>query len=231
MDSLGTERCWAEIDRNALRHNAWVARERLGEGTELLAVVKANAYGHGMIEVAQALRDEAQLFGVANLHEAHELRSSGIAQPILLLGPALPEERAAIVREGFIASVSSLAEAREFAGSEAGINFAIDTGMGRMGCWHEEALLELEKVAAIPDLKLHSLSTHLPVADEDAAFTEEELQSFQQLVRDIRKKVHGRYKVHALLSAGILGFAPHRFEIARAGLMLYLTNKGVCSRS
>lgn len=221
MESLGAERCWAEIDRRALRHNARVARERLGEGTELLAVVKANAYGHGMIEAAQALREEAQLFGVANLREAHQLRSSGIEQPILLLGPALPEERAAIVREGFIPSVSSLAEAREFAGGAAGINFAIDTGMGRMGCWHEEAVAELEKIAALPGLKLHSVSTHLPAADEDAAFTEQEITSFQELVRQVRLRIPGRYKSHVLLSAGILGFARHRFEIARAGLMLY----------
>ena len=221
MDSLGTERCWAEIERSALQHNARVARERLGEGGELLAVVKANAYGHGMIEVAAALQHEAQLFGVANLHEAQALRASGRTQPILLLGPALPEERAAIVREGFIPSVSSLAEARAFAGDGAGINFTIDTGMGRMGCWHEEALAELEQIAAVPGLKLHSVSTHLPAADEDPAFTEAELTGFGELVRQMRSRNVGSYKTHALLSAGLLGFSRHRFEIARAGLMLY----------
>lgn len=221
MDSLGAERCWAEIDRGALRHNAQVARKRLGEGAELLAVVKANAYGHGMVEIAQALRDDADLFGVANLHEAHELRLSGIQHPVLILGPALPEEREAIVRDGFIPAVSSFEEAREFSGAAAGINFTIDTGMGRMGRWHEEALAELLEIAAISNLKVHSISTHLPVADEDAIFTEEELGLFARLVRQMRAQVPGDYKVHVLLSAGILGFAQHRFEIARAGLMLY----------
>lgn len=219
MDSLGQERCWAEIDLAALRANARLARER--SGAELLAVVKANAYGHGMVEVAQALREEAQLFGVANLHEAHTLRLSGVAQPILILGPALPEERAAIRTEGFVPAVSTFAEAREFAGGAAGINFTIDTGMGRMGCWHAEALAELEKIAAFPDLKLHSISTHLPAADEDAAFTEEELAAFAELVRQMRARVPGPYKVHVLLSAGILGFARHRYDIVRAGLLLY----------
>ncbi len=221
MESLGAERCWAEIDRAALRRNARVARERLGPGTELLAVVKANAYGHGMVEVAQALRDEAQLFGVANLHEAHELRDSGLAHPILILGPALPGEHVVIAREGFIPAVSNLAEARDFVGSSAGINFTIDTGMGRMGCWHEDALAELEQIAAVPNLKLHSISTHLPAADEDATFTEEQLASFSTLVAQIRARIPGDYKVHVLLSAGILAFARHRFDIARAGLMLY----------
>lgn len=218
MDSLGTERCWAEIDLAAVRHNAQVARERLGPETQLLAVVKANGYGHGMIEIARALRDEAALFGVANLHEAKELRESGIAQPILILGPSLPGERGAINGAGFIPSVSSADEAKAFAENPTGINFAIDTGMGRMGCWQDDAMTELER---IPPAQLHSVSTHLPVADEDEAFTEEELTHFERLVRRMRGRVPGSYKVHVLLSAGILGFARHRFEIARAGLMLY----------
>lgn len=221
MESLGKERCWAEIEGAALLHNARVARARVGAPTELLAVVKANGYGHGMIEVARAVRTEADLFGVANLHEAETLRGSGIAQPILILGPALPEERPAINAAGFIATVSSATEARAFTGNSTGINFAIDTGMGRMGCWQDEAIAELEKIVAIPGLKLHSVSTHLPVADEDEAFTEAELIRFAELVRQMRRRVDGAYKVHVLLSAGILGFAQHHFEIVRAGLMLY----------
>jgi alanine racemase len=221
MSSLGTDRCWAEVDRSAILHNARVARERMGSATTLLAVAKANAYGHGMVEVAQTLRDEAGLFGVANVHEAQELRASGLEHPVIILGPALPEERAAINQHGFIPSVSSLEEARNFAGNSAGINFAIDTGMGRMGCWHEQAIAELERIARLPDLKLHSISTHLPSADEDPAFTEHQLIEFELLVRQMRARVLGKYQVHALLSAGLLGFANHCFDIVRAGLMLY----------
>ncbi len=220
MDSLGAERCWAEIDLGAVRHNAQVARERIGPQCELLAVVKANGYGHGMVEIARALEQEASLFGVANLHEASALRASGVAQPIVLLGPALPNERAEIRRAGFIASISNFDEAEAF-GPGTQLNFAIDTGMGRMGCWQDDAIAELEKIAALPGLTLHSVSTHLPVADEDEAFTESELAHFEDLVRQMRARVPGAYKVHVLLSAGILGFARHRFDIARAGLMLY----------
>ncbi len=221
MKRSGAERCWVEVDRAALRHNAQVARERIGPQTQLLAVVKANAYGHGMVEVAAALRADAQVFGVANLSEALELRASGIAHPILLLGPALPEEQPAITENAFIPTVSSVTEARGFAGHAAGINFAIDTGMGRMGCWQDEAIAELEKIVQIPDLHVHSVSTHLPVADEDPAFTEEELAQFETIVRQMRERVPGSYKVHALLSAGILGYTTHRFDGVRAGLMLY----------
>ena len=221
MNSSGTDRCWAEVDRAALRHNARVARERVGPEVALLAVVKANGYGHGMVEVASALRDEAQIFGVANLREAEELRASGLPHSILILGPSLPEERAAIREHRFIPSVSSFEEARAFAGNRTGINFAIDTGMGRMGCWQDDAIAELEKFSQVPGLIIHSVSTHLPVADEDAAFTEIQLAHFDQLVRQIRVGVPGSFKVHVLLSAGILGAAKHRFDIVRAGLMLY----------
>src|SRR5256712_3765287 len=105
-------RCWAEIDRSALRHNAKVVRERIGSA-EMLAVVKANAYGHGLLGVAEALADQAQLFGVANLEEALALRQR-FRQPIIILGPSLPEERSTVVERGFIPTISTFKEAREF---------------------------------------------------------------------------------------------------------------------
>jgi alanine racemase len=218
-------RCWVEIDSGALRHNAEVARERVGGKVNLLAVVKANGYGHGMVQVARALKNDVQLFGVANLQEALELRECGLAHPILILGPALPEERAAIIQHQFIASVSSLDEAQAFdrltRANSATINFVIDTGMGRMGTWEDDAISELEKVSMLPNVAIHSISTHLPVADEDENFTRMELSRFRQLVRQIRSRVRANYAVHVLLSAGILAFPGESFDIVRAGLMLY----------
>src|ERR671931_926973 len=127
-----TYRCWAEIDRAALRHNANVVRDRIGSA-EMLAVVKANAYGHGLIGVAQALANDAQLFGVANLEEALTLRAS-LPHPIIILGPAVPEERSTIVERGFIPTLSSFEEAEAFARiGKVAVNFKIDSGMGRMG--------------------------------------------------------------------------------------------------
>ncbi len=90
-----------------------------------------------------------------------------------------------------------------------------------MGCWQDDAVAELEKISRIPELKLHSVSTHLPVADEDAAFTKEELVRFEDIVRQMRARVPGPYRVHVLLSAGILCFSEHKFDLVRAGLMLY----------
>jgi alanine racemase len=221
---MSSHRCWAEIDTAALRHNAQVARAHGGPGVSLLAVIKANAYGHGLAAVAKALAQDVQLFGVANVDEAVEARSV-VLHPIIVLGPALPAERAEIVRRGFIASVSSSAEAQEFdrlAGDAVvHLNCKIDTGMGRMGIAESDALSELRAIAALPKVEIHSVSTHLPSADEDADYTRAQLVRFTELVTTIRKAVPGNYQVHALPSAGVLEFADARFEIMRAGLMLY----------
>jgi len=224
MNSETTCRCWAEIDRSALRHNAGVVREKLGPGVQLLAVVKANAYGHGMVGVAEALAKEAQVFGVANLAEATTLRRE-VGHPIIILGPALPEERVSIVEGRFIPSVSTFEEAAEFdrAAKESPvlINFVIDTGMGRMGVPQVEAIALFRKIVMLPNIKVHSLSTHLPVSNEDADFTHAELAEFAELVKKLRAEFPGDYKAHALPSAGVLAFADPPFDIVRAGIMLY----------
>jgi alanine racemase len=221
---MKSHRCWAEIDRAALRHNASVARGLLGPNVALLAVIKANAYGHGLAAVAHALADDADLFGVANVLEATEARKA-VLHPVLILGPALPEERAEIVARGFIPSVSDYEEALEFsrvAGNSAvALNFKIDTGMGRMGSAEESAIRKLKAIAALPNVSIHSVSTHLPSADEDSEFTTMQLARFKELLARLRVEVPGVYKIHALPSAGVISFNDSAFDIVRAGLMLY----------
>ena len=214
-----THRCWAEIDRKALRHNAAVTRERIGQA-EMLAVVKANAYGHGMVEFAQTLAKEAQLFGVANLEEATTLREA-LPHPIMILGPALSAEIPAIVQRGFIPTISSFEEAQAFdrAGPVA-LNFKVDTGMGRMGVVETQALDLFKKVSALPNLKVHSVSTHMPVSNEDAEYTRDELMRFRKIMEQLRAEVPGDYKAHVLQSAGTLAFNEPTFDIVRAGIML-----------
>lgn len=216
-------RCWVEIDRAALQDNARLVRERIG-GAELLAVVKANAYGHGMIDVAQALKGEAQLFGVSNLEEAIALRQA-LAHPIIILGPALPGEREGIVAAGFIPSVSTLAEAREFdrlaKDRSVSICFVVDTGMGRMGTPEMSAVEVFSQVAQLPKVRIHSVATHLPVSDEDERYTRGQLSGFSKTVEQLRQHVPGDYKVHALPSAGVLAFSDASFDFVRAGIMLY----------
>jgi len=213
-------RCWAEIDRSALRHNAKVVRERIGSA-EMLAVVKANAYGHGLIGCAETLADDAHLFGVANLEEALALRES-LTHPIMILGPAIPDERSEIVERGFIPTVSTLEEAAAFSRiGRVAINFKVDTGMGRMGAVENEAVGIFKRVAAVPKIDIHSISTHMPVSDVDADYTRDELVRFRKIVEQLRVAVPGNYKAHVLQSAGTLAFNNLTFEIVRAGIMLY----------
>ena len=216
-------RCWAEIDLSALRDNVKVVRDRIG-AAELLAVVKANAYGHGLVDVAKALANDAQLFGVANLEEAIRLRAA-LPHPIMILGPALPEETSTIAERGFIPTISTFEEAEEFGrvarDGAIPINFKIDTGMGRMGVPEGDALSVFKKVSGLPNIKIHSISTHLPVSNEDAAYTRDQLQRFGKIVRQLRATVPGDFKAHVLQSAGTLAFNDPPFDIVRAGIMLY----------
>jgi alanine racemase len=216
-----TYRCWAEIDRSALRHNAGVVRQRIG-GAQMLALVKANAYGHGLVGVAETLANEVQLFGVANLEEALTLRKAGLRHPVIILGPSLPGERETIVQDKFIPTISMIEEAEAFARiGPVSINFKVDTGMGRMGVPEPQWFSSFKAVSALPNLRIHSVSTHMPVSNEDAGYTREQLVRFSDVVQKFRSEVPGDYKAHVLQSAGTLAFNETPHEIVRAGVMLY----------
>ena len=225
MSTTDADRCWAEISVAALRHNAATARKLVGADAALLAVIKANGYGHGLAAVAQTLADDAQLFGVANLKEALEARAV-VSQPVLIMGPALPAERAEIVQHGFIPAISSTEEALAFSrarssGAAVQLNCKIDTGMGRMGILESDAVTAIETIAAMPNVAIHSVSTHLPSPDDDEAYTREQLSRFAALLARIRSEVPGAYRIHALPSAGVISFRESAYSFVRAGLMLY----------
>jgi alanine racemase len=140
---------------------------------------------------------------------------------VLLLGPCLPAERAAAVEADFVVTVSSAAEAEAYAAiGPCRINFKIDTGMGRIGCWHEEAVCNLERIRKLPNITVHSLSTHLPSADEDAHFTKHQLDLFASLQNQVHQ-IFPSAKIHTRNSAGIFGFPSRPGEVVRAGLALY----------
>jgi alanine racemase len=209
-------RTWAEIDLSAIRHNLSVVREKIGPRPGIIAVVKANAYGHGSVKVAAAIAGMVELFGVANVEEGGELID--LHRDILLLSPSAPGERREVVERRCIATVSSAAEAADFAGGR--VNFKVDTGMGRIGCWEENALEELSAMLRLRNVEVHSVSTHLPVPDEDASYTLAQLNRFADMAKRFRE-LAPLAKIHALNSAGILGFPSHAQDLVRPGLMLY----------
>ena len=214
----------AEIDHEALRHNAQVVRESVGDESGLIAVVKADGYGHGGPEVAQTLAPFAAQFGVATLDEARAVRAAVPEKEILLLSPCVPAEREAAVREGFIPVVSSTAEAKAYArladGKPVRIHLCIDTGMGRIGVWQEDAVSTAQEIAALDQIEVESVSTHLPVADSDPDFTAAELAAWDELVAQLRPILPGA-KFHALNSAASLERPQHATDRVRPGLALY----------
>jgi len=214
----------AEIDHGALRHNAAAMRKAVGAHTGLIAVVKADGYGHGAPEVAHTLSPFTEQFGVATLGEARAVRAAVPDKDILILSPCLPDERRTVVDEGFIPVVSSTAEARAYAqlaeSASVRIHLSIDTGMGRIGVWQDDAVKTVHDIAAIGGLDLESISTHLPVADSDPDFTAEELAAWDRLVAQLRRMVPGT-KFHALNSAASLSAPRPAADRIRPGLALY----------
>src|SRR4029077_11726008 len=142
--------------------------------------------------------------------------------PVIILGPSLSEEMPTIVERGFIPTISTFADAQSCDRiGKAQINFKVDTGMGRMGAVESEAVESFKRVAALPKIDVHSISTHMPVSDVDAEYTKDQLVRFRKVVQEIRAAVPGTYKAHVLQSAGTLGFSETVDEIVRAGIVLY----------
>ena len=218
------KRSWVEIDHDSLRHNLKVVRKLAGSA-EIMAVVKANGYGHGLNEVAGTLNEGVKVFAVASLGEALQLRETEKSKPILLLSAALPSEYSVIARHGFIPTISSLEEARLFAKSvpknspHPEIHFKVDTGMGRLGALPSDACKIVEGIIRLP-LRFHSISTHLPSADSDRRFTISQLRRFEDIAARLHRLVPGA-PVHALNSAATILHPTHARDFVRIGLLLY----------
>jgi alanine racemase len=143
-----------------------------------MAVVKANAYGHGLVPMSRELElIGTDWLGVANVVEGAILRDAGVRVPILLLSATLPEEMGEAVRNKLTLTLSSYEEARRLDRTaqalrkKAYAHFKIDTGMGRLGCWHSRARVELARVRRLPNIKITGLCTHFTSADDNAGLT------------------------------------------------------------
>lgn len=218
-------RCWAEIDLAALRHNVTAIRKCLHPSANLMAIVKANAYGHGALPVSRELDPLMKAFGVANVTEALQIAQIVDPAKIFILGTALPEERREIVRNRFVPVISSFEEAMLFERlSERGrlpVNVAIDTGMGRIGICIRDAIAEVREIAMLPRIEIKTISTHLPVADEDESFTRNQLEQFSGVINHLRASGVTAPLIHVLNSAGTIRFSAQGYDLARAGLALY----------
>ncbi len=228
----GFKRTWAEIDLSAIGENLNTVRRRVGEGVQVMAVVKANAYGHGVAEVAPYLAEcGADQFGVSCLQEAVELRSLGIRQPILILGYTPTEHADTLLKWDLDQTVFTVedAEALSIAGVRAGkavrLHAALDTGMGRIGFdgfAPETAAAEIAAIAGLAGVELAGLFTHFSVADTDGeeAYTQAQAERFSA-VRRLLAEQGIKPLCHAANSAAIFLNDGYHFDMVRAGIVLY----------
>ncbi len=222
-------RCWAEIDLAILERNLHLIRASIPPHMRYVSVVKADAYGHGLPQTAARLMHAgADLFGVANLAEAAAIRELSPDWPILLLSPLLPDEDRYVIEYDVAATVSSTDEVArlEAAGRAAGrpvtVHLKIDTGMGRLGVWHEEAPALYRKIRDSQNLKLAGVFTHFSSPDDDAAFTAEQRRRFLAALGRCDGIDLSALLIHADNSAGLETIAvAGPFNAVRIGLLQF----------
>ena len=223
---------FAEIDLSALRHNFQVIRSSIPRKAEILAVVKADAYGHGFMDISRELENlEVNAFGVAFLAEGIQLRKSGIDKPILLLGGVYPGQERKCIGYNLSTIVFTLEQAKALnhaAGKlfrKAQIHLKVDTGMGRLGIQYSEApafLLELKK---LPNIALEGVMSHFASADEldesGQHFTRLQTERFAWVLAEIRKTGFAPRYVHIANSAAALLRDIPGCNLVRPGIALY----------
>jgi alanine racemase len=220
---------WVEVDVSAIRDNVSAINAFVGEKTAVLAVVKADAYGHGLVPAARAALDGgAIMLGVAIPEEVSRLREAGITAPVLIIGCSFPAQADEVVGPGVSAVVSypeaarAVADAARARGTHARVHVKVNTGMGRVGVRWNEAVPFIRQVAAMPGIELEGIMTHFATADYD-----DQTSAHTQLARFVAvvdgASAHGirpRF-VHCANSAAIAFLKDAHFNLVRPGLIIY----------
>ena len=221
-------RCWAEIDLAALERNLVLIRKSLPSGVRLLSVVKADAYGHGIHPTATRLMQTGvDLFAVANVKEAADIREMGSGWPILVLGPLLAEEDQALVDYDLIATLSCSRELERFRAlaqknqQSVSVHLKIDTGMGRLGVWWENALSLIEDLKRAPEIKLCGILTHF-AQPSDTDFTKVQRKRFLEIIEQAELDRDPSFLVHADNSSSLRSLENNTvFNAVRIGLLQF----------
>ena len=224
------ERVLALIDLDALEYNIKSIRKKTPEGTGIIGVIKADAYGHGSVEVAQVLLENgADWFAVAVVDEGLNLRKHGINAPILLLGytPELRFED--VINNGFIQTMYSYEMAEKLSktavrlGKTAVVHIKIDTGMGRIGYRvNDEAADEIVRISKLPGIEVNGMFTHFAASDEaDKAYTNMQFERFMKMDKMLKDRGLNIPVRHAANSAAIMDIDSMMLNMVRPGIILY----------
>jgi len=218
---------WAEIDLSAIEHNYKQVRRFVGKDIHIMAVVKANAYGHGTVEVSRVLESAGvDYLGVATTDEAVRIRDHGIRTPVLVLGSVLPGEVEVAVKKDITLTLcgDELTDAIRKAtkgGAKLKAHIKIDTGMGRVGIWHENGLDFVKKVSNEKGIAIEGIYTHFSSAGRDDFFTNYQFEVFEKLIADIEKSWIRIPLKHAANSIATIDFKRSHLNLVRPGLVLY----------
>ncbi len=227
------ELTWAEVNLDAVAHNTRAIKRFVGPTVEMIAVVKANAYGHGAVPVARtALENGATRLAVYRLIEGIELRRAGITAPILILGYTLPEKAEAVVRWNLTPTVNerpqaeALAAAADWHSKRVAIHVKVDTGLGRFGLLPQKVVPFCQALLALPGLELEGLYTHFAVADEASsessrAYTRRQLDAYLAAVEALAAHGIAVPVRHVAHSAALLAFPESHLDAVRPGIALY----------
>lgn len=229
MSGSAGHRVWAEIDTAALRRNLARIVHRIGPNSRVLAVVKADAYGHGAVPVARALIGEPRLwgFGVGDSNEALELRAAGIDAPILILGTIISEETPQVVSHDLSVCVHSMDRIRGLEdesrrqGRRTRVHLHVDTGMGRLGAAPARALDLARAAASSQWLELEGVASHVSAVRPDHPFTAVQLQRLDALLSELHADGIDPPLVHFANTAAILGGQGVDKALVRPGISLY----------
>lgn len=222
----------AEIDLARLEHNYRYLRGRISQGVKLIAVVKADAYGHGSKEVSRKLEAlGTDAFAVAIVEEGVVLREAGIQKPIIVFGGALPGDEETVLRHHLIPAVHSLealgrlSRTARSQGAVIPYHLKVDTGMGRLGVDFRHLGSFLDHATDLSAVKLEGVFTHLAAADEDASdYSTMQLQRFRHCLRDLDERGIRVEMIHAANSAGLLFHPDSWFDAVRPGVALFGVN-------
>ncbi|AFY72925.1 alanine racemase [Synechococcus sp. PCC 7502] len=233
-------RAWVEIDLSAIRHNIRTLKSLLSDSKELMAVVKADAYGHGAIAVSQAVLEAgATWLGVATIVEGVQLRNAGITAPILILGATnSPDEIKAIAENRLQPTICTIDQALSFnqilneaweehsvstvINSPVLVHLKIDTGMSRLGTSWQEAKDFIKLVHSLPYLKIHSIYSHLATADEsDQTILRLQHQRFKQVISLLKEFNIQPHLIHIANTAGMMTNSDLHYDLVRCGLGVY----------
>ncbi|MCL2546652.1 MAG: alanine racemase [Oscillospiraceae bacterium] len=219
-------RTWAEINLDALRHNALEIRKHTHPHTKLMGVVKADGYGHGAVAVAELLRELGyDMLGVSNINEALQLRRADIELPILILGYTPPEAAKQLLDNGLTQTVYSqgqalaLSQACQAQQCTLPVHLKIDTGMSRLGFQHNE-IEAILAVCNLPNLDIQGLFTHFSSGD-DKAVTLAQLDRFCGTRKKLRDLGENFYVAHCANSAAVLQYPCTHFDMVRPGVILF----------